>query len=150
IVLSKRIGCDPSHLMAAMAFESGETFAPDKRNPSSGATGLIQFMRSTAEGLGTSLEALAQMSQVQQLVYVEKYLAPYAGRFGSLSDMYMAILYPAAIGKPEASVLFSSGTKAYSQNSGLDVNGDGFVTKGEAASKVQAELDKGLTAGLVG
>ncbi|TGR96389.1 lytic transglycosylase, partial [Mesorhizobium sp. M2E.F.Ca.ET.209.01.1.1] len=107
--------------MAAMAFETGETFAPDKRNPSSGATGLIQFMRLTADGLGTSLEALAQMSQVQQLGYVEKYLAPYAGRFNSLSDMYMSILYPAAIGKPEANVLFSAGTKAYSQNSGLDV-----------------------------
>ncbi|TGV17646.1 hypothetical protein EN786_36435 [Mesorhizobium sp. M4B.F.Ca.ET.143.01.1.1] len=96
------------------------------------------------------MEALAQMSQVQQLGYVEKYLAPYAGRFNSLSDMYMSILYPAAIGKPEANVLFSAGTKAYSQNSGLDVNSDGVVTKGEAASKVQAKLDKGLTAGLLG
>jgi hypothetical protein len=27
----------------------------------------------------------------------------------------------------------------------LDVNGDGVITKGEAASKVQHELDKGLS-----
>ncbi|MER9163622.1 DUF2272 domain-containing protein [Mesorhizobium sp. M0715] len=150
IALSKRIGCDPSHLMAAMAFESAETFSPSEKNPKSGATGLIQFMKSTAEGLGTSLQQLAAMSQIEQLFYVEKYLSPYSGRFGSLSDMYMAILYPAAIGKPEANVLFSSGSKAYSQNVGLDVNGDGYITKGEAASKVQGKLDKGLTSGLVG
>jgi hypothetical protein len=48
------------------------------------------------------------------------------------------------VGKPEAKVLFASPSKAYQQNSGLDVNKDGQVTKGEAAAKVQAMLSKGL------
>lgn len=41
--------------MAAMAFESGETFSPSIKNAAgSGAVGLIQFMPSTAKALGTS------------------------------------------------------------------------------------------------
>ena len=49
-----------SWLMSCMAFESGETFSPSVRNAAgSGATGLIQFMPSTAKDLGTSTTELA-------------------------------------------------------------------------------------------
>ena len=41
-----------------------------------GATGLIQFLPSTARGLGTTTDALAGMSSVEQLNYVEKYFDP--------------------------------------------------------------------------
>jgi hypothetical protein len=139
------LGCDPSHLMAAMAFETGERFSPTIQNPRSGATGLIQFMPTTAASLGTSIAALLQMTAVQQLDYVQKYLSPYKGRMRSLSDVYMTILYPVAVGKPDSHVLFAAPSTAYQQNRGLDVNGDGEVTKGEAASKVQARLDEGLS-----
>ena len=56
----------------------------------------------------------------------------------------MAILWPAAVGKPEAHVLFRAPTNTYKQNKGLDANKDGQVTKGEAAAKVQLQLNKGL------
>jgi hypothetical protein len=58
--------------MAAMAFETGETFSPSIKNKASGATGLIQFMRSTAKGSGTTTAALAEMTAVDQLDFVEK------------------------------------------------------------------------------
>ena len=50
----------------------------------------------------------------------------------------MAVLFPAAVGKPENFVLFGQGatisgfgpgSRAYQQNSGLDVNNDGSVHK---------------------
>jgi hypothetical protein len=136
-----------SWLMACMAFESGESFSPSVKNAAgSGATGLIQFMPSTAKGLGTSTEALAQMSAVEQLDYVRKYFKPYAARIHSLSDMYMAILLPKYVGQPEDSVLFSGGV-AYRQNAGLDSNQDGVVTKKEAAGKVASKLSRGLAEG---
>lgn len=47
----------------------------------------------------------------------------------------MAILWPAAVGKDEAFVMFRSPTVQYKQNKGLDSNKDGSVTKGEAAAK---------------
>jgi hypothetical protein len=148
--IAARLGCDPSHLMAAMAFETGESFSPSIQNPKSKATGLIQFMPTTALDLGTTIDALAKMSALDQLKYVEKYLTPYANRMRSLSDMYMAVLYPKCVEKVDSTILFERGTVAYSQNAGLDVNNDGFITKGEATSKVQSELDKGLAAGVRG
>ncbi|MER8605558.1 peptidoglycan-binding protein [Mesorhizobium sp. M1233] len=149
IEIAKRLKCDPSHLMAVMAFESGETFAPDKRNAAgSGATGLIQFMQGTAEGLGTTTDKLAAMSAVTQLDFVEKYLKSIARNrpMPTLSDLYMAVLLPTAVGQPEAHVLFRAGTRAFDQNSGLDVNRDGIVTKAEAAAKVNERLIRGMKA----
>jgi hypothetical protein len=146
IKICSNLGCDPSHLMAAMAFETGETFSPSKKNPKSGATGLIQFMPKTATGLGTSTAALAAMTAVDQLDFVAKHLKPFKNKMKTVSDVYMTILFPKAVGKPEAFVLFASPSKEFKQNSGLDVNKDKEVTKGEAASKVQKALDKGLAA----
>lgn len=146
IVISTKLGCDPSHLTSAMAFETGESFSPSIRNRQSGATGLIQFMPSTAQSLGTTTADLASMSAIDQLDFVQKYLNPFKNKMNTLSDVYMTILLPSAVGKAEAFVLFRSPTKAYRQNQGLDVNHDGQITKGEAASKVQAKLGRGLDA----
>src|SRR5690242_11875131 len=129
--------------MACMAFESGATFNPAVRNRAgSGATGLIQFMPTTAAGLETSIDALIGMTAVQQLTYVQLYFQPYAARIRSLADLYMAILLPKFIGADGDAVLFAGGTP-YRQNSGLDANSDGKVTKDEAADKVRAMLARG-------
>ena len=77
------------------------------------------------------------MSAERQLDFVEKYLQPYKGRMNTVEDAYMAVFYPAAIGRSNSSTLFSRGTTAYSQNSGLDLNRDGSITKGEAATRVR-------------
>jgi hypothetical protein len=61
-----------------------------------------------------------------------------------LSDVYMTILFPAAVAKPESFVLFKAPARRCEQNAGLDVNHDGQVTKGESASKAQTKLAKGL------
>lgn len=135
----------PADLMSCIAFESAESFSPSIKNMAgSGATGLIQFMPLTAIGLGTTVENLELLSAESQLYYVGKYFEPYARRIKSLPDMYMAILLPKYVGAPDSSVLFSGDTKAYRQNSGLDKNSDGKITKLEAASMVQAKKDKGL------
>tara|TARA_R110002126_G_scaffold280677_1_gene428213 strand:- start:11850 stop:12539 length:690 start_codon:yes stop_codon:yes gene_type:complete len=92
-------------------FESGGTFNPKIQN-SIGATGLIQFLRSTAIGLGTTTDALKQMSVKRQLVYVDKYITNALKNKGVLKsngevkesftqqDLFMTIFYPVAVGKP--------------------------------------------------
>lgn len=137
--LATKYGVPPNALLAVMQFESG--FSPSIRNAAgSGATGLIQFMPSTARALGTTTDALAQMSRAEQMVYVEKYFDQFASRLsgGSIDDIYMAVLWPAAAGKTDEYVLFSRGTRAYEQNIGLDKNKDGTVTKFEAAATVRS------------
>ncbi|MCK7579307.1 MAG: hypothetical protein MZV65_28625 [Chromatiales bacterium] len=146
--LCSNLGWSEDHaawLMACMAFESARTFSPSVRNPNSSATGLIQFMAATARGLGTTTEALARMSAVEQLDYVERYFRAYATRIRSLEDMYMAILWPRGIGQILEYVLWKTGTRAYAVNRGLDANRDGAVTKREAASKVRAMLSEGYS-----
>ena len=47
--MAGRLGISEADLMAVMSFETGGTFNPNIRNAAgSGATGLIQFMPSTA------------------------------------------------------------------------------------------------------
>ena len=136
--IEQRLRMAPGSLLSIIRFETGGTFGTDVKNRmGSGATGLIQFMPSTAKGLGTSTDALAKMNPEDQLDYVEKYLAPYKGKMGTLKDAYMSVLYPKAIGKPEWFPLFVSGTKAYTQNAGLDRDKKGMVTVADAVARVR-------------
>lgn len=145
--IGKNLSIDPNWLMAVMGFETGYTFAPDKRNPGSSATGLIQFIDSTARGLGTTTAKLSRMTAVQQLDWVEKYYSEQARRISNLGDAYMAVLWPIAVGRPDSYVMWerSSGNyqRQYAANSGLDVNNDGKITRGEAVSRVNASLMNG-------
>ena len=147
--IAANLQTDPSFLMACMAFESGGTFSPSIRNAAgSGAVGLIQFMPTTAQALGTTSRQLAAMSAVKQLDYVEKYFVGRRGRLKTLEDVYMTILWPAAVGKPLSFVLFDkedpNHPRRYIQNAGLDFNRDGKITKEEAANRVQRKLEEGL------
>jgi hypothetical protein len=150
IRICNTLGCSSDHLMAAIAFETGETFSPSRRNPINGATGLIRFMPDTAAGLGTSLPALAAMTALEQLDFVLRHFLPRKGRLNTVPDLYMGILLPAAVGMPESTTLFRRPSIEYERNRGLDRNGDGIVTKAEAAALVVAELDKGLGSGFKG
>lgn len=137
--ISLRLGCAPDDLMTCMAWESGRSFSPSKKNMAgSGATGLIQFMPATAAALGTSTAALGAMTAVQQLDYVEKYFQPYKGKLNTLADLYMAILWPLGVGKPMEYVLWNKATRptTFRQNAGLDSNFDGSITKAECAAKL--------------
>ena len=142
--LAKKYNLNEEDLYGVMSFESAGSFDPAKKNmQGSGATGLIQFMPSTARGLGTSTNQLAGMTRTQQLKYVDKYFANKGIEGGNLDDLYMSILFPVAVGKPDNFVLFGKGAMsgyqgvAYDQNAGLDTNGDGSVTKKEAAASVR-------------
>lgn len=131
-VISELLGIVPDWLMIVMNFESG--LNPKAVNQASGATGLIQFMPSTAQGLGTTTTALLDMSNVEQLTYVYKYLARYAGRIDSLTDLYLCVFYPAAVGKDDNYQL--GGAKVAQQNSIFDSNKDGVLTKSEVTKYI--------------
>jgi hypothetical protein len=135
---------DPDDLMAVMAWESGETFSASVKNMAgSGATGLIQFMPSTAKSLGTTTTALAKMTPEDQLNFVYKYFRPFQGRLNNLGDVYSAVLWPKGVGQPDHYIFFQGGT-AYRQNAGLDINKDAKITRAEAVAKVQAKKARGL------
>jgi hypothetical protein len=151
IQICVHLDTSPDYLMSCMAFETGGTFSPSIKNAAgSGAAGLIQFMSKTAKALGTTSEKLEKMSAIEQLDYVKKYLNPYRSPLKKLEDVYMAILYPAAIGKPLTRTLFEDGNKTYTQNKGFDANKDKKISLQEISSKVRAMYEKGLIKGYLG
>lgn len=144
--IGETLGVDPNYLMACMAWESAETFRADIKNAAgSGATGLIQFMPSTARMLGTTTAELARLTPEDQLNYVYKYFKPWAGKLNNLGDVYMAILWPKGVGKPDDYVLWDKGKMptTFKQNAGLDINKDAKVTRAECLRKVKEKLERG-------
>lgn len=135
------------YLMAIIAFESGGTFDPAKQN-NAGAHyfGLIQFGDAAAADLGTTVDELVKMSQLQQLQYVFKYFDMRMRQkpLRHLEDFYMSVFYPAAIGSSADTVIFSNGVKGYTQNNGLDVDHDGKITVGEINIKIYQSYYNGM------
>ena len=110
-------------LMFVMWFDS--RLNPQAVNPISGATGLIQFMPSTARGLGTTTAVLKRLNNVQQLVYVLAYLRPYKGRMKTWVDVYLAVFYPRAMGNPNfviTSDIVAKQNKIFDLNKDLDIS----------------------------
>jgi len=99
VAVAGRLGAHPYDLANLINFESAGTFSSSVRNRVSGATGLIQFMPSTARGMGTSTSALAQLSPPQQMRYVESYLKrkKRIGPLNNVHGLFMAVFYPAAM-----------------------------------------------------
>ncbi|MEL6676483.1 MAG: transglycosylase SLT domain-containing protein [Bacteroidota bacterium] len=134
--VSEALQIAPEWLMAVMYTES--RFNPAIRNrKGSGAVGLIQFMvpavKDINRRLGTKyyMHDIEQMDAMQQLDLVQVYLQTVKERYGELSgltDLYLAVLFPKAIGQAKSYTLFSRPGRAYRQNAGLDENADGSVT----------------------
>lgn len=138
----------PDWFMACMAFETRRTFSPSIKNPHSSATGLIQFMDRTARlELKTSTLALSTMSAEDQLDYVWLYFRNRIrenGPITRLTDCYMAILNPSAMGKDDNFPMWIQGTEQYAVNAGLDTDKDHKITKAEAGAIVHSYLAEGL------
>jgi hypothetical protein len=139
--ISRKLNIDPNWLMACMYLES--TLDHRKQNPKSGATGLIQFLPETAKWLGTTTANLVSMSAVEQLDYVYKHLYPYRNRMHSFTDVYFAIFFPAAMGKPDDYVLqtarLSAGLIA-SQNKAYDLDRNMQITVAEVKTAIMGRI----------
>jgi len=110
--VASKYGFPPQWLANLINYESGGTFSPAIKNPSSGATGLIQWMPQYFD-----TKKLSKMSVSQQIDEVDKYIK--AVLFGrkeaskvfdkekkkvkpnfTETDLFMIIFYPSAIGNP--------------------------------------------------
>jgi hypothetical protein len=110
--ISDKYGFPVEWLANLINWESGGTFNPAIQNPSTKATGLIQFMPSTASNdpYRTSVDSLKRLNFSQQLDYVDLYLGKNLKKvFGengkvkdtfSQTDLFMTIFYPVSVGDP--------------------------------------------------
>ncbi|MBQ8168827.1 lytic transglycosylase domain-containing protein [bacterium] len=147
--VAKNLNCNYKDLLAIMNSESG--LNSKAVNKSTNATGLIQFMPATARELGTTVDAIKQMSPIEQLDLVEKYFVRMKQIAGikpnqklSGGDLYALVFLP---GRANRETLTSSGEKYYSYNKGLDSNNDGAITKTELSRRVaRKSIDESIFA----
>jgi len=143
--VSEGFNMDPLDMLGAMYNETGGTYDPAIKNPHASATGLIQFLESTANGLGTTTAALAQMTRVQQMEYVKKFFASFGWPSAkapnpTIANVYMTIFLPkfrfSALDENIADGSVGSKTKEwYDQNSGFDrPPKKGYFTPGDVAN----------------
>ncbi|MGB1243173.1 MAG: transglycosylase SLT domain-containing protein, partial [Chitinophagales bacterium] len=129
--ISNKLGIHPDWLMALMHSES-KLDASVTNLKGSGATGLIQFMPKTAIEMNITVEQMRNLNHIQQLDYVYDYLREVKKvrkvDFENITDLYLAILYPKAIGKDKNYVLYRKPSQTYQNNSGLDEDHNGEVS----------------------
>jgi len=146
---AEAIGIPVDFLATVVSFETARTFDPAKRNPYSGAVGLIQFTSPTANRLGTTLSALSSMTFSQQLEYVKAYFAPYRARLSTLADTYLAVFYPSAIGRADDAVIAQEGDpqtgQVYTQNAGFDPDHKGYFTKADIVGAISGLYHSALS-----
>lgn len=123
--------CDA--IAALISHES--RFTPSVKNQTGGASGLMQWMPATAKWLGTTTEAIREMSAIEQLALVEKTFQPWAGKLKA-RDVPMVGFGSSFIGKPDDLVAYRKGTKGYDWNTGLDLDKNEELTLGEVRHDV--------------
>lgn len=133
--MGRSLGLDPNGIAAVMSLESG--FNPAAVNKSTDATGLVQFIPSTAAAFGTSTNALKRMSAIEQLPYARKLFTSKKIRPAVMGDYYMSVFMPAFVGQPADTVLAVKGEPIYDKNAGLDVDQDGTLTVGDVTRKIE-------------
>lgn len=142
IHFSSELGIKPEWMVGTMFLES--SLNPQAVNPRGGASGLIQFMPHIAPSYGTTVEDIRKMSAVEQMPYVYKHFKPYKGRMKSIYDVYLAVFFPAGIGKPDHWPLSSSKLSAETVrnwNAPYDLDSDGDIEIGELKQIIDKKLD---------
>jgi len=127
-------------MLACMHLETGGTMDPAITN-SLGYTGLIQFGKAAATSIGTTTDALRAMDRATQCQYVTKYF-----QFNNLNgkapsprlvDIYLTILWPAAVGKPGSFVIWPGGSPQYNANPAFDPgHAVGYITVDMVATQI--------------
>jgi hypothetical protein len=142
--VSGRLGVPLAWLLTIIFLESG--FNSRAKNQI-GAIGLIQFTPQTARSLGTSPAALAEMTRIEQLFFVEKFFRFWLNLNAKKSnfwEFYMIAFLPSLNlkGFNGSTIIARVGTTIYKQNISLDGNRDGLLTVSDWKLHVIKRLER--------
>lgn len=128
--ISRKLDIPAEWLMAVMYSES-KFDASITNLKGNGAVGLLQWLPETAKQMDITVEKIRNLNHLEQLDYVHKYLDQKRKdqqNFESLTDLYLAVLYPQALGEDYCYALYVEPTEPYKNHTILDENKDGRVT----------------------
>ena len=103
----------------ARMIETESGWRPDARHPQTDASGLIQWMPSTARIYGLTTAEIRAMSRADQAPLVQRYFATVARHYGGLrrpGDAYVAGAYPVALSYSPDRVIAEQGSAIWQQN----------------------------------
>lgn len=142
-VLLAADAADLSRRELAWVIQRESGWDPAARNPSTNASGLIQFIPSTLSslGYGGSPEQFRALSRAEQAPWIEKL---YRGRKVPRGDLFLANYWPAAAGKDDSYVIAEAHDAGWCVdhpsanwcvNKGLRDGPDGPITAGSVRTK---------------
>ncbi len=166
ILAGVELGFDPNWIATAIAIERGTkggtklgsgvyhhyTDKDGVKHEGNFSHGLIGILPGTATYLGTTPEALYNMTDVEQMEYLVKYFKKHgwdkdgSHAISSFDDMYMGIFYgQTGIDAGLYDVLISKAKtpKLYEDNKQGDLNGDGYIRKKEILTLARKMYQKG-------
>ena len=127
--IAKELGIKKSKWLYKIIFIESR-FNPKAVNSNSGATGLIQWIPSSAIACGTTTKELYTMTVSEQLDYVRIYLklALNGRKVTNFTDLYLAVFSPNAIGKSDSYIIGYKNSIVVKQNKNY-MNSDSTITK---------------------
>ena len=140
-----------SELMSIFHLETATTFSPSADN-GRGYSGLLQFSDDVAIGLGTTRSKLKAMTFIEQMDYVKKYLQKNKDKLATLTDFYLQVIKPNAVGQGKnpdyilfdesISVPDGDGSKTSQAQRMLNIQKEPWVTKYGYSSNPTFMLEK--------
>lgn len=121
IEVAQSLGGPPDELSAVIKIETAGTFSPSIKNPTSSASGLIQWIETTAQSVhGISTAQIRAMGVCEQLELARAYFQKVmpGGKWKQPGDFYVAVA-----GGP-----YPAGSPGANANPGWDTNKDGAVS----------------------
>ncbi len=138
-----RLGIEPNVLLACMYVETAGTFSTSI-NQVGTATGLIQFVADGGKNYKTIKGRKYLMSEIKNMTfdeqmdlvfdYLDEVKKAFKVNFHTMSDVYLSIFFPSAIGKSNDWILQEKRKSAQliaTSNKGYDLNKDKKLTKAE-------------------
>ena len=127
IQIGLALNTSPVDVCTVISYETMGTFRTDIQNKRTQATGLIQFMPTTAKWLGTSTQELKNMTVTQQGHYVTLFLNKMGYKSGkydnNLKSMYSTIF----TGSPNYAISKGKGDSYRSLNTIFNRQGKGGI-----------------------
>jgi hypothetical protein len=145
-----RHGWDIDGVAGVISHESGFNPAAHTPIPGQTATGLLQFIESTARSLGTTTDALRTMSALQQLPYVERFFQRTLRTVPTQAEDYILATFGRAdlVGAPDDTVIDRANAddpreaERYRVNSALDATGKGYITVADLRASARVTLER--------
>jgi len=143
-----RHGWNIDGIAGVISHESRFDAAAHSPIPGQTATGLIQFIESTARSLGTSTAALRTMSALQQLPYVERYFQRTLRLTPNAPESYILATYGRAdlVNAPDDLAIDHATSddpaeaERYRVNSAFDASGKGWISVGDLRASLRRVL----------